>query len=124
MTTLTIAQAAEATGLSSDTLRYYERGGLLRRPVPRNRAGYRVYNEDDVAWIRIVMRLRATGMPIRALRRYAELAREGDGSRPLRLAMLQDHRRRVLERQAEITEHLRAIDAKIADYAACVPSAV
>ena len=76
---LSIAEASEATGLSAHTLRYYERAGLLE-PVDRNEGGHRRYRESDVEWVRFLTKLRATGMPIRDVRRYAELMKAGDGT--------------------------------------------
>lgn len=113
---LTIAEAAESVGLTSDTLRYYERDGLLLRPVPRSSSGHRRYAEADVRWIVLVTRLRATGMPIRDVRRYADLVRAGDGNELQRLELLQAHREQVLQQLAEVTSHLGAIDHKIGIY--------
>jgi DNA-binding transcriptional MerR regulator len=124
MTGLTIAEAAERTGLTAHTLRYYERDGLLLGSVERASSGHRRYTERDLTWIQMVTRLRATGMPIRDVRRYAALVREGEGKVAARLALLLAHRE-VVERQlAEVTSHLRAIDHKIAIYEnAVTPSA-
>ena len=113
---LSIAEAAERTGLSTDTLRYYERDGLLLRPVGRSSTGHRRYDAVDLRWVELVTRLRATGMPIRDVRRYAALVRAGDGNEDERLALLREHRRRVLDRLAEVTEHLGAIEQKIGIY--------
>lgn len=120
MTGVTIAEASDALGLSADTLRYYEKDGLLLRPVPRSTSGHRQYDERDLTWIRLVTRLRATGMPIRDVRRYAALVRAGQGNEEERLALLQAHREQVLRELAEVTGHLAAIDHKIALYTDCV----
>ncbi|MDH2413712.1 MerR family transcriptional regulator [Nocardioides sp. CER19] len=114
---LSIAEAAAACGLSADTLRYYERDGLLVRPVGRSASGHRRYTDSDLGWIEMVTRLRATGMPIRDVRRYAALVRAGDGNEVARLELLQAHRERVLADLAEVTAHLAAIDHKIDLYA-------
>ena len=113
---LTIADAAQALGLSTDTLRYYERDGLLLRAVPRSASGHRRYEPDDLRWIELVTKLRSTGMPIREVRRYAELVRAGDGNEDARLELLHAHRRQVLADLAEVTAHLSAIDYKIGIY--------
>ncbi|WP_244929740.1 MerR family transcriptional regulator [Nocardioides sp. W7] len=113
---LSIAEAAERTGLTPDTLRYYERDGLLIRPVRRSASGHRQYDDDALRWIEMVNRLRATGMPIRDVRRYAELVRAGDGNEEERLALLQAHRQQVLAQLAEVQRHLGAIDMKIGIY--------
>jgi DNA-binding transcriptional MerR regulator len=113
---LSIAEAAERTGLTPDTLRYYEKDGLMVRPVLRVSSGHRRYSEDDVSWIVLVTRLRSTGMPIRDVRRYADLVREGDGTEHARLALLKAHRQTVLARLAEVQDHLAAVDHKIEHY--------
>jgi len=113
---LSIAEAAELTGLSADTLRYYERDGLMLRTVPRSGSGHRQYADRDVEWIRLITKLRSTGMPIRDVRRYADLVRAGDGNEAERLELLRDHRQTVLARLAEVQDHLGAIDYKIGLY--------
>jgi DNA-binding transcriptional MerR regulator len=113
---LSIAQAADSLRLSVDTLRYYEKDGLLLRPVPRSSSGHRRYAAEDLQWIQMVARLRATGLPIRDVRRYADLVRAGDGTERLRLELLQAHREKVLRQLTEVTDHLQAIDRKIGIY--------
>ena len=113
---LTIAEAAERSGLTAHTLRYYERDGLLLRPVGRTATGRRAYRRADLRWIEMVTRLRATGMPISQVKAYAELCRAGDGNEPERLALLRAHREQVLAQLSEVTSHLGAIDAKIGIY--------
>lgn len=115
-----IARAAEVTGLSADTLRYYERDGLLLAPVCRSATGHRRYSADDLRWIELVTRLRGTGMPIRDVRRYAALVRAGSGTEADRLDLLRAHRQQVLDQLAEVTAHLGAIDAKIDIYVAAL----
>jgi DNA-binding transcriptional MerR regulator len=115
--TLTIAEAAAATGLSPHTLRYYERDGLLLDAVERASSGHRRYTERDLGWLHLLTRLRATGMPIREIREYADLVRRGDGTEPQRLALLQAHRDAVRAQLAEAAEHLAAIEMKIDLYA-------
>lgn len=116
VTTLSIAETAEQTGLTPHTLRYYERDGLMLGSVQRASSGHRRYSDADVRWIRMVTRLRATGMSIRDVRRYAALVRAGDGNEADRLELLLAHRRLVERELAEVTAHLRAIDHKIALY--------
>ena len=113
---LTITEAADQAGLTADTLRYYERDGLMLAPIERSSTGHRRYSDRDLVWIELVTRLRATGMPIRDVRRYAELVRAGDGNEEERLALLRDHRRSVLAQLAEVQDHLGAIDRKIGIY--------
>jgi DNA-binding transcriptional MerR regulator len=111
-----IAEAASATDLTADTLRYYERDGLMLRPVERSATGHRRYTDGDLRWISLLTCLRGTGMPIRDVRRYAELVRGGDGNEQARLDLLRAHRMHVLAQLAEVQEHLGAIDRKIGIY--------
>jgi DNA-binding transcriptional MerR regulator len=116
---LTIAEVAERTGLTRHTLRYYERDGLML-DVGRAGSGHRRYSERDLGWIELITKLRATGMPIREVRRYAELVRAGDGNEEERLALLRAHRERVLAQLAMMAAHLDAIDVKIGYYAGAI----
>lgn len=113
---LTIAEAAARTGLTPDTLRYYERDGLMVRAVGRSSSGHRQYGDADLRWIEMINRLRATGMPIRDVRRYADLVRAGEGNEEERLELLRSHRQLVLAQLAEVQRHLGAIDMKIGIY--------
>jgi DNA-binding transcriptional MerR regulator len=113
---LTIAEVAERTGLTRHTLRYYERDGLML-DVDRADSGHRRYSESDLGWIELITKLRATGMPIREVRRYAELVRAGDGNEDERLALLRAHRERVRAQLDTIAAYLDAIDMKISYYA-------
>jgi DNA-binding transcriptional MerR regulator len=112
---MTVAEAAAKAGVSAHTLRYYERAGLLAR-VDRNGAGHRDFTGEDIEWVVMVTRLRATGMPIRAIREYAELVRAGEGNEQQRLALLEAHRERVLEQLAKIEHNLELVDYKIGLY--------
>ncbi len=116
LTSLTIAEVAEQTGLTAHTLRYYERDGLLLGAVDRSSSGHRRYSTQDVKWISLITKLRSTGMPIREVRKYAALVRAGTGNEAERLALLQAHRELVEQQLAEVTSHLRAIDHKIGIY--------
>jgi DNA-binding transcriptional MerR regulator len=116
VTNLTIAQAAEQTGLTAHTLRYYERDGLMLASVDRSASGHRRYTDRDLTWIAMITRLRSTGMPMRDVRRYAALVRDGDGNEAERLDLLKAHRDRVERQLSEVTGHLRAIDHKIGIY--------
>ena len=113
---LTIAETAERTGLTAHTLRYYERDGLMLS-VDRSATGHRRYTEGDLEWIGMITRLRRTGMPIRDVRRYAELVRTGQGTEAERLELLQRHRELVRAQLEETQQHLALIDRKIEWYA-------
>jgi DNA-binding transcriptional MerR regulator len=109
---VTVAEAAREAGVSAHTLRYYERAGLLET-VERNGSGHRRFSPEDIEWVVMITRLRATGMPIRLIREYAELVWAGEGNERERLAIMEAHREQVLERLAEIQRNLELIDFKI-----------
>jgi DNA-binding transcriptional MerR regulator len=111
-TALSISEVAERSGLSAHTLRYWERAGLLE-PVSRNGSGHRRYAEEDLERIKFLTKLRATGMPIRQVRRYAELLKGGDDTNEARLALLEAHRKSVLAQLEQTAGHLELIDWKI-----------
>src|SRR3954453_12980343 len=110
--TLTISDAATASGVSAHTLRYYERAGLLD-PVDRAASGHRRYADEDLARIQFLTKLRSTGMPIRRIREYAELMRGGDDTHEARLALLEEHRDAVRAQLAETARNLELIEYKI-----------
>ena len=113
---VTIAEAAHRTGVSVHTLRYYERAGLVVTTVDRNAAGRRRYRKLDLDWIKVCTKLRATGMPIRGIRRYAQLVSAGRGNEQERLALLEAHRAEVVAKIAELNENLELIDHKLDVY--------
>jgi DNA-binding transcriptional MerR regulator len=111
-------EAVEKTGFSLDTLRYYERIGLLD-DVARNASGQRVFSDDDLAWLGVLRCLRDTGMPIARMRRYAELARGGDETMAERAALLEEHDDSIERRIAELRDEQKRIREKIAYYRTC-----
>src|SRR5262244_799147 len=113
---MSIAAAARRTGVSVHTLRYYERAGLVVTPVDRNPSGRRRYQDEDLKWISMCTKLRATGMPIKGIRRYAQLVSAGPGNEQERLALLEAHRADVTAKLAEVQESLKLIDHKIDVY--------
>ena len=115
-TQITIAEAAERSGLSAHTLRYYERIGLIH-PVGRGQNGHRRYGRGDIEWLEFLIKLRTTDMPIRQMVEYAELVREGPQTASRRRAMLEAHREALRERIAELEETATVIDRKIETYA-------
>jgi DNA-binding transcriptional MerR regulator len=112
---LSIAQAAQQTGLSEHTLRYYERIGLLQ-PIDRAANGHRRYAPDHLRLIEFLVKLRATGMPLEQMKAYAALIREGDSGEPERLRMLLEHRQRVLADIQALQDNLAVIEWKIERY--------
>ena len=105
-TGLTIKQVSQQTGLSIDTLRYYERIGLLE-PVGRAQNGHRRYTQHDIAWIDLLIRLRNTGMPRAQMVRFAQLRRQGSATATERRIMLEQH-------QYSLEQHMAALQQKIA----------
>lgn len=116
MTLIPVGEAAAQCGVSPNALRYYERVGLLD-PVRRDAAGRRAYDDDALAAVRFVTSLRATGMPIRLLREYMDLARQGRHTVERRRQILQEHRHRLHHQRADIDDCLETIGRKIDGYA-------
>ncbi|HVI56881.1 MAG TPA: MerR family transcriptional regulator [Luteibacter sp.] len=113
---MTIAEAALATGLTPHTLRYYEQIGLID-PVPR-RSGQRVYGEAEMRFIHFVLKLRATGMPMRVIQEYAGLRRQGETPESIRLRgdLLARHAANLRTELVTLTETIARLDDKIALY--------
>ncbi|MFJ4158900.1 MerR family transcriptional regulator [Microbacterium testaceum] len=114
-TPLTVAQMAEATGVTAHTLRYYERAGLIR-PVARNAGNQRSYSAADVEWVAFLLRLRQTGMPIARMREYATLRQLGDTTIEDRLLLLEAHQIHVREQITLLRTHENALAAKVRIY--------
>lgn len=108
-------EAVEKTGFSMDTLRYYERIGLLDS-VDRNAGGQRVFTDDDLAWLGILRCLRDTGMPIQRMLRYAELARAGDDTFAQRAELLEEHDQEIEAKIAALRDERARIREKIRWY--------
>ncbi|MFE7353635.1 MerR family transcriptional regulator [Streptomyces sp. NPDC057543] len=115
-TRLSIGQVAEHTGLSVHALRFYEREGLFIHSVQRGPGGRRVYSRDDVEWLTVCIILRASGMPLPMLRRYADLVREGAGNEEERLALMREHHEHVTTQIGRLTESLDLIRFKVGVY--------
>ena len=113
--TLTIQEAATASGLSEHTLRYYERIGLIA-PIGRADNGHRRYSHADLGWLDFLKCLRATGMPIEQMKRYTDLQRVGPATLEDRLDLLADHREAVLAEIEALQDYLAVIEHKIAWY--------
>ena len=112
---LTIQQAAAELGVSTPTLRSYERAGLVPE-VGRISGGHRRYGRLDLAWAVFVRKLRRAGMSIGAIRRYAELQRIGADTLEERVKILKDHRIDIRDRLRDLQETLSYLEGKIAHY--------
>ena len=121
MTTWTIGEAAAKCGLSQHTLRWYERIGLLG-DIERGGDGRRRFSDGDLDWLSLLTKLRATGMPVRDMQRYAVLVRSGAGQAE-RLELLKRHREQVRRAIAAQRECLRLLDTKITYYGICLAEA-
>lgn len=114
-TSLTIQEAAEKTGLTVHTLRYYERIGLLL-PIERAANGHRRYSQQDINLIQTLNCWRRTGMPLVDIQQYVALIQEGDTTAAERRAMLEAHRQSVVRQMEELQDTLDLIDYKIQHY--------
>jgi|SRR5579859_423009 len=108
-----IHQVAAAAGLSMDTLRYYERIGLLE-PVSRAPSGHRRYRQRDIDWLGLLINLKETGMPLSQMLHFAELRRQGDATAAERLRLLEQHQQALEEQLRRLQQHMTALQAKIA----------
>ncbi|UQX01032.1 MerR family transcriptional regulator [Streptomyces sp. RerS4] len=114
-TRYTISEVEARTGLTQHTLRWYERIGLMPH-VDRSHSGQRRFSDKDLGWLEFVGKLRATGMSVADMVRYAELVREGEHTFDARRELLERTRRDVLARLAELTDALGVLDYKIGMY--------
>ncbi len=111
---LSMGDVTARFGLTADTLRYYEKVGLITA-VDRTTGNQRRYAASDLAWIEFLLRLRDTGLPICDMRKFAELRAAGDTTIAERLTLLLDHRQALERRIADLRRNAAAIDAKV-DY--------
>ena len=110
-----IAEVSERFGISSDTLRYYERIGLIR-PVHRNESGIRDYNELDLRRVDFIKCMRSAGLPIEVLIEYVELVQQGDKTIETRKEILREQRELLAARMQEMQKTLAVLDHKIDVY--------
>jgi DNA-binding transcriptional MerR regulator len=111
---MTISEASKQYGVSEDTLRYYEKIGLVtshRRP-----SGIRTYEEDDIARLEFVKCMRSAGMEIESLKRYMELLKKGDSTILERKQLLIEERAKLQEKKNAIETSLKRLDYKIENY--------
>ena len=109
-----IGDFSRLTDLGIHTLRYYEQEGLIT-PV-RDAGNRRCYSDKDLAWIDFIKRLKNTGMPIKEIRRYAQLRAAGDATLKERLEILVTHRQSLNEQIRQLQEHQARLDDKIKFY--------
>ena len=107
-----IQDVSNKTGLSTHTLRYYEKEGLISG-VERSQGGFRQYTDEDLERLGLIRCLKNTGMSIQEIARFVQLTHEGDHTLEERVELLREHRERVLERMAEMQEHLDKVTWKL-----------
>jgi len=107
-----IQDVSKKTGLSTHTLRYYEKEGLISG-VERSQGGFRQYTDEDLERLGLICCLKNTGMSIQEIARFVQLTHEGDHTLKERVQMLKDHREQVIERIAEMQKYLDKVTWKI-----------
>lgn len=112
---MTIKEVSEKFGISQDTLRYYERVGMIPH-VTRTAGGIRNYQESDLGWVEMALCMRSAGLPIEAMIEYVRLFQEGDETIPARLQLLLDQREALIEQKAQIDSTLKRLNYKISRY--------
>jgi len=112
---MTIAEVGEKCNLSTDTLRYYERIGLIP-PIMRTRSGIRDYGEEDYEWIDFIKCMRSAGIPVEVLIEYVSLFQHGKDSRKTRIKILKEQRNILAVKVSEMQQTLEKLDFKIANY--------
>ena len=113
---MTIREVSERYGITADTLRYYERVGMIP-PVTRTAGGIRDYQASDLSWVQLAKCMRAAGLPVEVMIEYLQLYRQGDGTIRARYELLVRQRDALLEQRRQIDETLGRISYKISRYA-------
>ena len=112
---MTIKEVSEKYEISQDTLRYYERVGMIP-PVTRTASGIRDYQESDLGWVELAKCMRSAGLPVEAMIEYVKLTQEGDATIPARLQLLKEQRESLLEQKEKINATLERLNYKIRRY--------
>lgn len=112
---MTIKEVAEKYDISADTLRYYERVGMIPK-VTRRPNGIRDYQESDQGWVELAICMRSAGLPIEVMIEYVKLYKEGDNTIPARLELLQEQMNALKEQKAQIESTVERLAYKISKY--------
>lgn len=112
---MTISEVSRKYNLTTDTLRYYERIGVIPQ-VHRTGAGLRDYTEEDCSWVELVKCMRSAGLPIEAIAEYVKLTQEGESTIPARRQLLVEQRAQLQEQLTSITRAMERLDYKISRY--------
>lgn len=116
---MTIAEVCKKYSVPQDTLRYYERIGLIP-PVNRNKSGIRDYTEEDCRWVEFIKCMRSAGLPIEVLIQYMTLFQQGDETIAARKELLIEQRRQLIEKMNDMQQTLDRLNHKIESYEQCV----
>ena len=120
---MTIKEVCEKYDITADTLRYYERVGVIPT-VSRTKGGIRNYTEEDIAWVENAICMRNAGVPVEMLIEYVRLFQEGDGTFKARRDLLAEARADIQEQLDRITETARLLDYKISRYEEAIKTGV
>ena len=120
---MTIKEVSAQFGISQDTLRYYERVGMIPA-VPRTAAGRRDYQDEDLGWVELALCMRSAGLPVEAMIQYVKLCQQGDGTFAQRLQLLQDQRAVLVAQAKQIQATMDRLDYKIGRYQQAVETGV
>ncbi|MEG1432613.1 MULTISPECIES: MerR family transcriptional regulator [Eubacterium] len=112
---MTITEVSERYGLSADTIRYYERIGLIP-PIHRRNNGIRDFTEEDCNWVSFAKCMRSAGLSIETLIEYVGMFRQGDATTGARKDLLIEQRVQLAHRIQEMQETLQRLDYKIERY--------
>ncbi len=112
---MTITEVSKECGLSADTIRYYERIGLIP-PVNRKKSGVRDFTEEDCKWIEFIKCMRSAGLSIEALIEYVNMFQQGNSTVSARKALLVEQRNNLAEKIEQMQETLNRLDKKIDGY--------
>lgn len=112
---MTITEVSKKYALSQDTLRYYERIGLIPA-VNRNKSGIRDYTDEDCKWVEFIKCMRGAGLPIEVLIEYVELFQDGESTIQARKEILIEQREKLIERMEEMQKTLERLNFKISRY--------
>ena len=112
---MTIKEVSEQLGITQDTLRYYEKVGMIP-PVTRTEGGIRDYQKEDLEWVKLVTCMRSAGLPVKVMIDYLNLFQQGDSTIQERCNLLKEQRTKLLEQKKQIEETLEKLNYKIAKY--------
>lgn len=120
---MTIKEVSKKYGLSQDTLRYYEKIGVIP-PVTRTSGGIRNYTEQDIGWVENAVCMRNAGLPVEVIAEYCRLFSMGDSTIGARLELLTEQRKKLIEQKEQLETEISRLDYKIGRYEIAVKTGV